>query len=261
MDERRTVGILFPVLNNWSGVSVAINSIRSEHIIRPWIVNNSFFGLSVSESWNAGIYTLFSQGCKYVIVCNDDIVFSSFTIDALVKRAEVGDAVLVSAHNVKGLLKEPTEIYSYIPGEDVTEPENPDFSCFLITQECWDKVGAFDENFSPAYYEDNDYHARVVLSGEKAILTTSAPYYHFGSLTINQQEEGKPPIIPQERMLFGQQYFIAKWGHLPVSNPPEMWNLYYRRPFNDLRYSHRDWPDPQDMEKVKSLFVTRTGQV
>jgi GT2 family glycosyltransferase len=44
-------------------------------------------------------------------------------------------------------------------------------------------IGYFDENFVPAFYEDNDYHNRIKLAGGFARRITRAPYYHFGSVT------------------------------------------------------------------------------
>jgi hypothetical protein len=35
------------------------------------------------------------------------------------------------------------------------------WSIFAINRACVDNVGFFDENFFPAYFEDNDYHYRL----------------------------------------------------------------------------------------------------
>jgi len=35
------------------------------------------------------------------------------------------------------------------------------WSCFLLSRECMQVFGPFDEDFYPAYYEDNDYARRL----------------------------------------------------------------------------------------------------
>ena len=41
------------------------------------------------------------------------------------------------------------------------------FTNFILTNKIFDKVGLFDENIYPAYFEDNDYWKRILLSSEK----------------------------------------------------------------------------------------------
>ncbi len=251
------IGVLFPVLNNWAGVCLAVNSLRSvKHQLQVHIINNASLSLSVAESWNVGINFLMSQ-CDYVLVSNDDVIFSPATVDALVARMEEGGAGMVTGHNWRERMP-PEQMLAYSPQPPFEEHEHPDFSCFLLNHQLWEAVGTFDQNFRPAYYEDNDYHARIVLAGGKGIQTTSAPYYHFGSVTI--KGKSAQPILTTERMEHSQRYFLAKWGNQPVAEPDEMRKLYYSRPFNDLRYSVRDWPRPDDVERLVNALEPRPDE-
>jgi GT2 family glycosyltransferase len=43
------------------------------------------------------------------------------------------------------------------------------FGCFFIDDEIWKKVGEFDEEFYPAYFEDTDYRRRMKLADVETI--------------------------------------------------------------------------------------------
>ncbi len=47
----------------------------------------------------------------------------------------------------------------------------------------------FDPNFRPAYFEDNDYYARVVLGGGRCRVVHAAQFFHHGSMTIKEDPE------------------------------------------------------------------------
>jgi hypothetical protein len=65
-----------------------------------------------------------------------------------------------------------------------------EFSAFLLTARCWDRIGLFDPGFHPAYCEDLDYRDRLradptVLWPEAADLQAAmAPLNSCGSATI-----------------------------------------------------------------------------
>lgn len=57
------------------------------------------------------------------------------------------------------------------------------FSCVVTKREVLDKIGVFDENFFPAFFEDNDLKYRSVEAGYGIFVTNEAGFYHFGSVT------------------------------------------------------------------------------
>jgi GT2 family glycosyltransferase len=57
-------------------------------------------------------------------------------------------------------------------------------AAFLLTPaEIWQRLGGFDETFTPAYYEDSDYCARLWESGLRVVYDPDAVvlHYEFGS--------------------------------------------------------------------------------
>ncbi|MCJ2562840.1 MAG: hypothetical protein LN417_01950, partial [Candidatus Thermoplasmatota archaeon] len=84
--------------------------------------------------------------------------------------------------------------------------------CFLITQACHEKY-RFDENFVPAYHEDNDYHRRMILRGDgQQIFSVDVPFLHHGSVTINRTKKTAEEWGPKFEKC--RAYYVKKWGGL-----------------------------------------------
>lgn len=230
------IGIVITCKNLWEYTSVALASIFTTHPYHIVVVDDGSTdytktGLkefqaveprlsvitnptadSLSAKWNMGIALAFEQMCEAVLVCNNDIILNPVTIDALVARLGKGDVGMVTAHNLRGELARPEDILAFPVTYESTEAPHPDFSCFLISKKTYEEVGPFDENFSPCYFEDGDYHLRMGKLHIKAITITGAPYYHYGSKTQNSVYGGlcSPARFEQLR-----EYLRAKHGAVP----------------------------------------------
>lgn len=230
------LGIVITCKNLWDYTSQAIQSLFTTHPYTLIVIDDGSMDVtkvelrklasedprvvvitdprvdSLSAKWNIGVKTAFDNNCEAVLICNNDILFNPITIDTLVARLSRGDVALVSAHNLRNELAEPTAILTFPVNYEASESPHPDFSCFLISKEAYEKVGPFDENFSPCYFEDGDYHLRIGKMGLKAITTTGAPYYHYGSRTQNSVFGGlcRPSRFDELR-----EYLRSKHGVVP----------------------------------------------
>lgn len=76
----------------------------------------------------------------------------------------------------------------------------------------WD-YGLFDERYSPAYFEDSDYHLRLQRAGICAVRDPGALFRHETSLSIRIN----PELAQANQHTFVQnaELFKAKWGGLP----------------------------------------------
>lgn len=96
------------------------------------------------------------------------------------------------------------------------------FACFALSHSAVERIGFFDENFVPAYYEDNDYSWRQRLAGVEAI---NIPHHiiHHGSMVIRTE----PRYRSANGVTFPEngRYYAAKWGGLPGEEK-------YKTPFN-----------------------------
>lgn len=227
------IGISFQVLNNFKGLAETLHSIQTQHDYRLYIVDQWRWNRPLSRAWNESAMQAFNDGCDYALVCNDDILFSSETIDAMVKvHQELNSegVVMVTPNNIKLELSNPYDIAHYkLPeGTPPSHSDHPNFSCFLIARDYFEKVGFFDENFIPAWYEDNDSHRRAKLLGYREICTNLAPMVHFGGVATSMMENPNSAN--------SQAYYVKKWGGIPY---PE--SETFQTPYNDPEFSPTQW--------------------
>ena len=154
----------------------------------------------VSYGWNVGLDFLFMASHEYVLVVNNDTELPPYFCRKLLSY---------------GL--------PFVTGISVDEPkdhpdcwsqpaESPDFSAFLIREDCWRKVGRFDEDMK-FYASDNDYHVRAHRAGIR-LVNSGTPFHHERSSTLRLS-------IPKERAEIEAQAnedrrtFRIKWGCMP----------------------------------------------
>lgn len=203
----------------------------------------------VAACWNLGIKRAMEDGCSLFLVLNNDLILSPTTVDNLVEKMGTGKYVMATGVNQQEGLEKPQDMMEKYVEYDESELDNehPDFSCFMINKNTIDKIGWFDEHYYIAYFEDNSYHARIVLSGEKAVSCGSAIYYHFASKTVQENDYLKP--IVAEAFRGNKKYFIKKWGCEPKGDKEEMIKCYYKHPFNDPKRSLKDTSMYFDLNK------------
>jgi GT2 family glycosyltransferase len=170
--------------------------------------------VGAAGSWNSGLEFGFNQlGCNKIIVLNNDSLLLPDTIDRIVDdldRLEVG---IASPNSVSGKIASPEDFFKMKNGSECKYEEKPDFSCFGINKNCFDKVGLFDEAFYPAYFEDNDYHYRMRQEKLKAVCNFGNHYYHFGSRTC--QKDAFYMDYVKLRYVKNREYYVSKWGGEP----------------------------------------------
>lgn len=235
MDFMKKIGIVVPILNNFKGALEALESVSTSYNWEPIILPQWRRNRPLSAAWNIGIKKAFNErSCDYALIINDDILFTTFTIDNLIAEFEKLDdsVVLLSACNDRGHIDGihgGVDNISNIsnPGLSNDFREHPDFSCFLVKKDFLDKVGLFDENFIPAYFEDNDMHRRINLLNYKAGCVSSASYYHYASGTQKSNEF-------HQMFESNRNYYIRKWGNVPGQET-------FIMPFNDPNLTPKDW--------------------
>lgn len=57
------------------------------------------------------------------------------------------------------------------------------FSCVITKKDVLDHIGNFDEEFSPAFFEDNDLKYRAIEAGYDCYVSNLCCFFHFGSVT------------------------------------------------------------------------------
>lgn len=248
------IQVVIPAINLWNKYTKAcIDSVKTSHEYRILLIDNASTDETLAEagklvsnsfshkrneerwscakSWNYGIKDAWERGMDYVVVLNNDVLLHPDAIDQMINRFEKsiisGDITkeindrqhpvgMVTAMDVRGECPIPADIFIK-KSEDyqlVAEAEHPNFSAFMLSKQCWDVVGEFDEGFKPAYFEDNDYHRRMTLAGMKALVYPPAMFYHFGSRTQNEALAGAV-IVPGPVFEENKKYYHGKWGGGP----------------------------------------------
>ena len=169
--------------------------------------------IGCSAVWNRIILNAMASGHNAVIIVGSDTEFKDNFLEEWIEQFENGNYIFATTLD-------------------------QGFNCFGLTLECIEKVGMFDENFFPAYFEDNDYWLRAKLSGvDIGDIGDATKLEHYGSATIRKNVQCNQANAFSFDL--NQRYFWAKWG----AHQDSPINKFYTTPFNsgnDLRYWERD---------------------
>lgn len=139
--------------------------------------------LGVSGSWNLLCKTLFAKGYTHVALLNDDIIWRK-TADEIEEHIDAN----------------PNDFYVGLGT----------WCLFVIPLTTFEKAGKFDEQFFPAYFEDNDYCYRMRLQGLKR---ENSPFFN-PEVFRNSQTIVRDPSLNQN-FDKNRNLFIEKWGGAP----------------------------------------------
>ena len=142
---------------------------------------------SVARAWNDAVRLAGAD----VIISNDDVVFAKDTIAALLEMAG-GSPRAGIVSTLTGLR----------------------FCLFWLRWAAYQDTGAFDERFTPAYFEDNDYHWRLTLKGwESPCAYTEIRHEH--SATMKGLPDDRREAAHHQRFRACEALYLAKWGGRP----------------------------------------------
>lgn len=149
----------------------------------------------VAKSWNWLINKGFNIGYANALILNDDIYLG---------KTEDQVEEYINRHPNHG----------FFVGKGVN------WSSFILRKSTFEKVGGFDENFFPAYFEDNDYCYRMLRAG----ITRDQDYFLNPQIYRNSMTIAKEPKL---NLGFekNKAYFVQKWGGLPSQEK-------FKTPFN-----------------------------
>lgn len=95
------------------------------------------------------------------------------------------------------------------------------FTVFIISEKCYQSVGPFDENFFPAYFEDNDYVYRIKLKGLSVYSTMKIDPY----VMRTSESSNKDRSLFENSFYKNKELYISKWGGEPGKEK-------FKKPFN-----------------------------
>jgi GT2 family glycosyltransferase len=141
--------------------------------------------IGVAASWNLISKRSFGlEHASYTLFLNDDVYYGR-------KEDQVKEF----------LAKNKRDFYKSL---------HDDWCVFVLPASTWKKVGAFDTNFYPAYFEDRDYRYRMRRMGMSCMENVFFnPLLHRNSMS---SEKDRSLLAAFEK---NKQYYIQKWGGEP----------------------------------------------
>jgi hypothetical protein len=215
---------LFVICNRLSICSPAQlqRAIAASFAGRVEVVYAPYVERTVAGAWNEGCGLAVASGSDCIAIVANDTRLEPTCLDRLALSILTGVADLCS-----GISRQDHHAIDASQLRDGT-----DFSCFMMSPATLERFGFFDPNYRPAYFEGDDYYARVVLGGGSCRVVHDAQFFHHGSLTTKADAE----MAHHVRYWFekNRNYFTRKWGvPAPINNAEGVLTQYHRHPFND----------------------------
>jgi len=198
----------------------------------------------LSKSWNDALQFSNENNDEFMLIVNDDLFFRKGGFDEFIEfvrrqNDNFGLATVMGQESERS------------PTGTVAIPQ--EFACGVLSRKALQLVGFFDQNFSPAYWEDTDYLYRLHLAGLPTVVDDRILVEHDRSKTIRTSPELAK--IVAEAFDRNQEYFHRKWGGFtdPNKHPP----VRFTCPFNNEFYSYfisyetADDPYPEDSIRVR----------
>lgn len=164
----------------------------------------------LARAWNIGLKELFKR-YNYVIVSGLDSMSPPLNlleelVDTLKDHPEYGLTAGVA-------LGRQIESYEIKHGDG-------SFSFYCISKECYEKVGSFNEDYKPAYFEDDDYLERLWEKGYKPTKNEHVIYWHMSQGTVKHSLELKKKYA--EFMNKNLALFKKTYGKVPDHLPKDI---------------------------------------
>jgi len=174
----------------------------------------------ISNKTNLGYVKSANEGIKKsvsenVVLVNSDVLVTNGWLskfeNALKNDSSIG---LISAlsNNAANLTIKMPPGFDYVLMNEFVEKNSmklyPDAMtvvghCLLITRKVIEKIGVFDEIYSPAYTEETDYHFQAIKNGFRAVIADDTYVFHKGEGSIKNRDK-----------LFHEhiKIFTERWG-------------------------------------------------
>jgi len=180
--------------------------------------------LGYVKSANAGIRKSVSEN---VVLVNSDVLVTNGWLkkfeSALINDPSIGLISPLSNNAANLTIKMPPG-YDYLSMNDFVEKNSrkiyPDAMtilghCLLITRKVIEKIGVFDEIYSPAYTEETDYHFQVIKNGFRAVIADDTYVFHKGEGSIKNRSELFQDHIKIFNERWGQEFkkLLVEYNH------------------------------------------------
>jgi len=168
--------------------------------------------LGYVKSANKGIRESVSEN---IVMLNSDVIVTDNWLEkfheALKKDPKIGLISPLTNNGANLTVKLPPG-FDYIHMNDFLEKNSkklyPDAMtvvghCLLITRNVIEKIGLFDEIYSPAYTEETDYHFKAINNGFRAVIADDTYVFHKGEGSFENRSQ-----LFEDHL----KIFLSRWG-------------------------------------------------
>jgi len=150
---------------------------------------------------NQGIkYALAKHGPSYILLLNNDTrIVQNDWLSRMIRTAETDRSIAVvgpklmypdgAAQFYAGYFTPLERVFYW--GNETRQVEWVSGACFMIRTDVLMRLGAFDERYSPYFYEETEYCARCSKKGYKVLTVPSAKLVHFGQQSLRRVEDSE----------------------------------------------------------------------
>mmetsp|Transcript_2949 Transcript_2949/g.3110 ORF Transcript_2949/g.3110 Transcript_2949/m.3110 type:complete len:395 (+) Transcript_2949:79-1263(+) len=192
---------------------------ENKFVERYQIVEDSRYLFGVSEGWNAILRISEKSNHPWLIMVAFDIIFPEGELQRLNSLYRSG----YNSHN--------GNIFAYVNYVNF-DTKLAAYNTFLMSQEVVSRVGYFDENFFPAFYEDNDWSVRLRLAGVVITTFTEIKLWH-GDLPKHNNSSGSKDYFSGTRLFINTMPYWDQVSRKGI----QLNNHYFQRKWN-CSYTH-----------------------
>lgn len=164
--------------------------------------------LGVARAWNVGAREVLDRGLDYLVICSTSMRFGPILHTSWRRQMET------------------------FWGANIVEAEGHSWHLIAIHRRVFERIGLFDENLYPAYYEANDFAFRMRMVG----MEGNSPENPWMVVWVNALSQGHAlnvdlvhcPAAPLEAYMHrkwggpkGRERYDAPFGNMPLDYWPE----------------------------------------
>ncbi len=213
------------------------------HELQKWAAGDAACRAIVLNAENRGFGAAVNQGLAmakgaFLVVMNNDTVVSPGWLRGLRRHFEMAKGLGIICPITNNIGNEAqvrlrgttvAEVFAaarhYSMGKtgELLPLDNVAFFCVMLTRAVYEKIGELDEQFSPGFFEDDDYCNRVRRAGWAAGCAEDVFVYHELSASFDKEEPAHRKAIFERN----KHLYEAKWGPWkPHTYRPESTHIY-----------------------------------
>ncbi len=215
------------VIDNASATPTRIylDEIKAKYPDRIKIIRNKE-NVGNTKAANQG---MLASSADYVCILDNDTIVCDGWLNEMIRIAESSpDIGIVNPHSNFGRKKPWNKSYQQYAREKTRGKQGQHIEtatavgfCFLIKRDVINKIGLWDERFSPGYFEDTEYSLRARKAGYRSAFAKGAFVFHFEHASFRKRnlnqlfEQSKEKFYSlykkPERVLFVKSHIDKKY--------------------------------------------------